>query len=108
MITKEQLFKKFEPRKCETQAEFETIMGEINFLQGKECATWDDRLYCVEQHRLDLVNEINKLTLMLSQHAMSRSAAENEKKQLNRIFHELKHEFIKLNPRESFIKEEEQ
>ena len=98
----------FAPRKCENQAEFETIMQQMNSLQTELNHPYADK-------ERDLLKQID--ILMAQKHAIftqietiqiQRRENEQHRKDINRVFHDLKHQLITLNPREGFIKKDKE
>ena len=103
----ELLREKYPPRKVENQMEFERIMNEMNAVQGNMNHPFIDRddvlmrkLGEMELQRLQLITEMQKLKA-------ERLENDRKRREINRVFHELKHNLIVLNPREDFIRKEE-
>ena len=97
---------RFEGKKCETQMEFDRVMSEMNEVQWKLNSPYYDRISKYKAERCRTEAEINGLKEHLNRIGARIYELELEKKEINRLFHELKHELIMLNPRESFQKTE--
>ena len=99
---------KFAPRKCESQAEFDSLMQQMNSMQTELNHPYADK-------ERDLLKQIE--ILMAQKHAIfiqietiqiQRRENEQHRKDINRVFHDLKHQLITLNPREGFIKKDKE
>ena len=99
---------KFAPRKCENQVEFDQMMQEMNSMQTELNHPYADK-------ERELLKQID--VLMAQKHAIfvqietiqiQRRENEQYRKDINRVFHDLKHQLIMFNPREGFIKKDEE
>ena len=97
----------FTPRKCETQIEFEEVMMQINDAQQEENTPYKEQIARFDAQRLSLESEILKIKIQLIELKQARLHVEKDLKKLNKKYHDLKHSWIVLNPREDFVKPEE-
>lgn len=105
MKEEEEIKARFQPRKLKSQAEFDRVMCEINAANADHSHTYDDAIRNMriqkEEKRKRIsalygeIHDINTLILNLEQ----------KKKELNRMFYDIKGEFMHLNPADVFIKE---
>lgn len=97
---------KYPPQVVETQIEFERIMSEMNTEQTRLNHPYLDRDREIAVQRENIKIQIQALKQQDSSLKMERLALEQKRKDINRVFHDLKHEFIMLNPIERFAKKE--
>ena len=86
-----------------SQTEFETMMGCINAdqsLANQPFIDKEDELK-VEYERTEL--DLLEIKRRFSYIRLKRMKLEKEKRDVNRMYHSLKHDFIELNPRNSFV-----
>ena len=88
---------KYEARKCETQMEFDRVMSEMN-------TEHLDRERELAKQRELLETQKQAINIQLNQIKVERLELEQKRKEINRVFHDLKHELIMLNPRENYAK----
>ena len=100
----QELKAKYQPRQLENQVQFEQIMIAINEEQAQLNHPYDDRYYELTKERELLESQQKDIIIQLHKNRIMRIELEQEKKEINRAFHQLKHEFIELNPRDNFIK----
>jgi len=95
---------KYEARKCETQMEFDRLMSEMNTEQTHINHPYLDRERELAKQRELLEQQKQAINIQLKAIKLERLDVEQRRKDINRVFHELKHDLIMLNPRESYAK----
>lgn len=103
----EEIKAKYQPRQLENQVEFDAIMSAINQEQGELNRPFIDRKMEIMKQRELLNIQKQAINQQLSALSVEYQEIEAKAKAINRPFHDLKHEFITLNPRERFIKPKE-
>lgn len=103
----EEIKAKYQPRQLENQVEFDAIMSAINQEQGELNRPFIDRKMEIAKQRELLNIQKQAINQQLSALSVEYQEIEAKAKAINRPFHDLKHEFITLNPRERFIKPKE-
>ena len=98
---------KYEARKCETQMEFDRLMSEMNTEQTHLNHPYLDRERELAKQREMLMTQKSAINIQLNQIKIERVGIEQKRKEINRVFHDLKHELIMLNPREQYAKIDE-
>ena len=98
---------KYEARKCETQMEFDRLMSEMNTEQTHLNHPHLDRERELAKQREMLETQKQEINIQLNAIKVERLELEQKRKDINRVFHDLKHELIMLNPREQYVKNEE-
>ena len=88
----------FTPRKCENQVEFDGIMHAINNQQTIENHPYLDRLRELNKQRTLIETQIQALKVQMNTIKVERLEIEQKQKDINRVFHQLKHELCELNP----------
>ena len=88
----------FTPRKCENQVEFDGIMHAINNQQTIENHPYLDRLRELNKQRTLIETQIQAMKVQLNTIKVERLDIEQKQKDINRVFHQLKHELCELNP----------
>lgn len=92
---------KFEARKCETQIEFDRIMSDMNAEQTHMNHPYLDRERELEKQRELLATQKKAIDIQLHTIKMERIGLQQKRKDINRVFYDLKHELIMMNPREN-------
>jgi len=89
----------FQPKVCNSQVEFDNFMHSVNNLQSIENHPYLDRLREINKQR-ELI-QIQIEGLKQQQKALKVEAIDIEQKQkdINRVYHAIKHELIELNPK---------
>lgn len=95
---------KYEARKCETQMEFDRVMSEMNTEQTHLNHPYLDRERELAKQRELLETQKQAINIQLNQIKVERLELEQKRKEINRVFHDLKHDLIMLNPRENYAK----
>ena len=103
----EEIKAKYQPRQLENQVEFDAIMSAINQEQGELNRPFIDRKMEIMKQRELLNIQKQAINQQLSALSVEYQEIEAKAKAINRPFHDLKHEFITMNPRERFIKPKE-
>ena len=103
-MSEKEIRAKYEARKCETQMEFDRLMSEMNIEQTHINHPWLDRERELAKQRELLEQQKQAINIQLKAIKVERLDLEQKRKDINRVFHELKHELIMLNPRESYAK----
>ena len=104
----EEIKAKYQPRQLENQVEFDAIMSAINQEQGELNRPFIDRKMEIMKQRELLNIQKQAINQQLSALSVEYQEIEAKAKAINRPFHDLKHEFITLNPRERFIRPKEE
>ena len=102
-MTQKEKMETFTPRKCENQIEFEDVIMKINDEQEKENSPYKEQLLRVNMVSLDTQNEIHRLNIRLNELKQQKLRIESDLKEINRRYHDMKHSWIALNPREGFV-----
>ena len=106
-MTVEEIKAKHQPRQLENQVEFDAIMSDINQQQGELNRPLIDRKKKIVKQRELLKIQKHAINQQLSALSAEYQDIEVKAKAINRPLHDLKHEWITLNPRERFIKPNE-
>jgi len=96
---------KYEAQVCATQMEFDRLMSEMNTDQTHLNHPYLDRERELAKQRELLETQKQAINIQLNQIKVERLELEQKRKEINRVFHDLKHDLIMLNPRENFAKE---
>ena len=91
------------PREVDNQVEFDRIMSEMNTEQTHLNHPYLDRVRELAKQRELLETQKQAINIQLRQIKVECLELEQKLKDINRVFHEIKHEFIMMNPREKFI-----
>ena len=105
-MTKEEIQAKYQPRQLETQAEFDDIMQRMGQEQTNENHPYIDRLGEIAKQRALLEIQRNGINTQLKALSVERMDIEAKQREINRAYHDVKHEFCVLNPKEKFITQE--
>ena len=89
---------KYKARKCENKNEFQRIMHEMNNEQTMLNHPFVDREMNIMSEKLRINAQIQELQCKIAALNLELQEAVREKKQINRLFHELKHALICANP----------
>ena len=95
---------KSEARKCETQMEFDRVMSEMNTEQTHLNHPYLDRERELAKQKELLEQQKQAINIQLNAIKVERIDLDQKRKDINRIFHDLKHELIMLNPREQYAR----
>lgn len=98
---------KYQPRQLDNQCEFDRMMSTMNNEQTELNHPLIDRERELTRQREMLMTQKSAINIQLNQIKMERLSVEQERKDINRTFHELKHQLIMLNPRENYVKSAE-
>ena len=101
----EEMKAKLQPRKCNNQIEFDSLMHEINNQQSLENHPYLDRLRELSKQRALIETQKQALNVQLNAIKVERLEIEQKQKDINREYHALKHELCELNPND--LKNEE-
>ncbi len=99
----EDLKAKFQPRQLDSQIEFENVMSEMNLEQSRMMHPLIDReieLIKKQSHLQEKIYEAKNEMELIRRAKMDLGI---EKKEICRAFHELKHAYIVMNPKERFL-----
>lgn len=102
----EKIRARFAARKCKTQIEFERIMQEMNSEQEHLNHPYIDRERELKRQREMLETHKQSINIQLNQIKIECLDLQQKRKDINRVFHDLKHELIMMNPRENFARKE--
>ena len=97
---------KYEARKCETQMEFDRLMSEMNSEQTHLNHPFLDRERELIKQKKLLEQQKSAINIQLDAIKLERLDLEQKRKDINRVFHDLKHELIMMNPLENYAKEQ--
>ena len=103
MMDLERLKAKFQPRQLDSQIEFDDVMSEMNMEQSRMVHPLIDKEIELIKKQSRLQEQISEMKIEIEVIKRAKLDVESQKKEINRAFHELKHELIKLNPRERFV-----
>ena len=106
-MNKEEIIEKYPVHICATQMEFDRIMSEMNQEQTQYNHPYLDRERELAKQREMLMTQKSAINIQLNQIKIERVEIEQKRKEINRVFHDLKHELIMLNPREQYAKIDE-
>jgi len=102
-----ELREKYPPQVFENQALFDDYMSRLDNLQSiknrpfkDELAKWQRQRQALKIRHLDILQKMEQI-------GMNIQIIQETQKEMNRAFHDLKHETIALNPRDRFIKPDE-
>lgn len=105
-MSTEEIKKKFPPQEVEKQIDFENYMSELNNAQSEANHPYIDELSELHRRTLDIEVRMKQLAIERDELRIRKHELEAERKDINRVCHDLKHEMIRLNPREKFVKAE--
>lgn len=97
---------KYAARKCETQMEFDRLMQEMNTEQTHLNHPYLDRERELIKQKKLLEQQKSAINIQLDAIKLERLDLEQKRKDINRVFHDLKHELIMMNPLENYAKEQ--
>lgn len=107
-MTREEIIAKYPPRKLANQAEFDRFMCELNAEQTHLNHPIYDQEREIRAKKEDIKIQIEKLRITMSELGKEILELEQQRKDLNRTFYDIKHELIQLNPIDGWVKEEEE
>ena len=90
---------KYEARKCENQREFDCMMQAMNEEQMHLNHPYLDRDRELAKQRELLMQQMDAIKIQLKAIRVERIDLEQKRKDINRMFHDLKHELIMANPK---------
>lgn len=97
-MNEQEIRERFKARKLENQIEFERMMNEMNTMQTNLNHPSLDRDRELLKQRQLLMQQNSAINIQLDAIQVERYDLEQKRKNINRLFHELKHELIMLNP----------
>lgn len=100
----QEIREKYPPRKLNSQAEFDNMMSEMNAEQTVMNHPYLDRDRELAKQRQNLMMQMDAIKIQLKGIAVERLELEQKRKDINRLFHELKHDIIMLNHRDGYAK----
>ena len=98
-MTQEELLKKYPTHKVQSQVEFDELMHAINNEQSIENHPYLDRLRELNRRQTLIHAEIQAMKVQLNAIKVERLEVEQKQKDINRMYYQLKHELIELNPK---------
>lgn len=107
-MNKEEIMAKYQGRECETQMEFDRLMSEMNTEQTALNHPYLDAERELKKTRELLETQKQAINIQIQANKVQRLELEQKRKDINRLFHELKHELVMANPREKYAKENEE
>lgn len=90
---------KFTPKVCNSQIEFDAFIHEVNNEQSILNAPYNDRIRELNQRKALIDSQKKMLNAQLETIKVERLSIEQEQKNINRVFHAIKHELMELNPK---------
>lgn len=81
-------------------------MEQINFDQRRIVKPFDDKELELRNQCTLLYQQMKAIRIQIDAIDMQKRTVVAQHKEINRVFHEIKHEFIALNPKEKFINPE--
>ena len=105
-MNEKELREKYPPRQLGSQAEFDRIMNEIDTDQIHLCRPLVDQDDSLLSQLLSLENHKRAIDMEIIAVKLDRQGVERKRRVINRMFHDLKHEFIMLNPIDGYPKRE--
>ena len=106
-MNEKEIREKYPPRQLTSQVEFDRVMSTMNQEQTELNHPYLDRYRELAKHRENLMMQMDAIKIQLKGIAVERLELEQKRKNINRLFHELKHELILANPREGYAKKDE-
>lgn len=100
----QEIREKYPPRKLNSQVEFDNMMSQMNAEQTEMNHPLLDRDRELAKQRQNLMMQMDAIKIQLKGIAVERLELEQKRKDINRLFHELKHDIIMLNPRDGYAK----
>jgi hypothetical protein len=107
-MTQDEIMAKYKPIQLENQMQFEQIMEQMNQEQYLEKEPLFERKHEIAKQNELLNIQKRAINQQLSALSIEYQEIEQKIRSINLAYHNVKHEFIMLNPRENFIKTEEQ
>lgn len=98
-MTEQEIRAKFAPAKCDNQIEFDDRMHAINNQQTIENHPYLDRLRELNMQRTFIETQKRALDIQLNTIRAERLEIEQRRKDINRVFYQLKYELMELNPK---------
>ena len=98
-MNEKEIMAKFKPRVLDNQVEFDAFMNALNNEQTLLNHPLLDKKRELAKERLEIEGQILNLHMRLNIIRTSVLDVEQEMKNINRVFHQLKHELITLNPK---------
>ena len=99
-----ELREKYTPQVFENQSQFDDYMCRLDNLQSIKNRPFKDELAKLQRQRQALKIRHLDILQKMEQIGMNIQIIQETQKEMNRAFHDLKHETIVLNPRDRFIK----
>ncbi len=98
-MTESEVRGKYPPRKVGSQVEFDDYMNRLNNEQTIFNHPYLDRERELTKQRKLIETQKQALNIQLNAIKVERIELEQKQKDINRVFHQLKHEMIELNPK---------
>lgn len=99
---------KYPPHVVETQVEFDRLMERVNFDQRQLVQPFDEKEVELLNQRTLLKQQMTAIRIQIDAIDMQKRTVVAQHKEINRVFHEIRHELIMLNPKENFINPEKE
>ena len=84
---------------CKTQMEFDHVMAEINEAQGRMNRPYLDREFELAKRMELLKQQKQAINIQMAAIKVERVDMQQRQKEINRVFHDVKHSLIMKNPR---------
>lgn len=98
-MNEKEIRENYPPRKCENQLEFDALMHQYNESQAKANHPYLDRERELNKQKALLETQMQAIRVQLNTIKVERLEIEQQRKNINRMFHDLKHELIVMNPK---------
>jgi uncharacterized protein YoxC len=98
----EEIKAKYSGYECESQQEFDRVMNTLNQLQSEMNHPVLDEERELNKKREALEIQMQSIRIQMSTLRLQRIDVEQKLKDINRVFHAIKHELIVINPREKY------
>lgn len=107
-MKQKEIIEQFPVKKYKTQIEFDSYMNKINIMQTKLSQPYNDRLRNIEKQKAEYRMQINAIIMKIEELRIEQCKVEQERKDINRTFYDIKHELIMLNPKEEYTNNNQQ
>ena len=98
-MNEKEIRERFAARKVNSQVEFDAVMNEMNTVQTKFNHPHKDRKLEIIKQRELLNIQKQAINQQLSALSAEYQDIEMKQKEINRVFYELKHDFLLANPK---------
>jgi len=103
----QEIREKYPPHRLASQVEFDRMMAAMNMEQTELNHPYLDRDRELAKQRENLMMQMDAIRIQLKSIAVERLELEQRRKDVNRLFYELKHNLVAANPIGCFPKKED-